>query len=97
MASSCVIFNTHNAALVEIMNHHTSKHKLMMILARDLVLTSLRHNIMFRARHIQGVHNSPADYISRFQVDKFKELCPEVDEFPTTMPESLLPESWTLI
>ena len=29
---------------------------------------------MFRARHIQGVDNTPADYISRFQVDKFKEL-----------------------
>ena len=39
-------------------------------LVHDLVLTSLRHNIMFRARDIQGVHNTPADYISRFQVDK---------------------------
>ena len=97
MANSCVIFNTDNAALVDIMNHHTSKNKFMMILVRDLVLTSLRHNIMFRARHIQGVHNTPADYISGFPVDKFKELCPEVDEFPTTMPESLLPESWSLI
>ena len=70
MANSCVIFNTDNAALVDIMNHHTSKHKLMMILVRDLVLTSLRHNIMFRARHIQGVHNTPAEYISRFRVEK---------------------------
>ena len=50
MANRCVIFNTDNAALVDIINHHTSKHKLVMILVRDLVLTSLRHNIMFRAR-----------------------------------------------
>ena len=96
MANRCVIFNTDNAALVDIINHHTSKHNLVMILVRDLVLTSLRHNIMFRARHIQGVHNTPADYISRFQVDKFKVLCPGVDEFPTAVPESLLPESWSL-
>ena len=96
MANRCVIFNTDNAALVDIINHHTSKHKLVMILVRDLVLTSLRHNIMFRARHIRGVHNTPADYISRFQVDKFKELCPGVDELPTTVPESLLPESWSI-
>ena len=92
MANRCVNFNTDNAALVDIINQYTSKHNLVC----DLVLTSLRHNIMFRAKHIQGVHNTPADYISRFQVDKFKVLCPGVDEFPTTVPESLLPESWSL-
>ena len=43
-----------------------------MILIHDLVLTSLKHNILFRARHISGVHNTDGDYISRFQVEQFK-------------------------
>ena len=66
MANRCVAFYTDNAAIVDIINRQTSKHQLVMILVRDLVLTSLKYNILFRARHIPGVHNSGADYISRF-------------------------------
>ena len=43
-----------------------------MLLVRDLVFTSLNYNILFRARHIAGVHNSRADLLSRFQVNQFK-------------------------
>lgn len=53
----------------------TSKqHKSVMVLIRDLVLSCLRYNILFRARHVPGLQNSRADYIFRFQVDNFKEL-----------------------
>ena len=97
MADKCIIFRTDNAALVDIINQQTSQHKLVMTLVRDLVLTSLQHNIVFRAKHIEGVHNTLADHLSRFQVDKFKELYPGVDPQPTSVPESLLPESWSLI
>ena len=97
MADRCIIFRTDNAALVDIINQQTSKHKLVMTLVRDLVLTSLQHNIVFRAKHIEGVHNTLADHLSRFQVDKFQELYPGVDAHPTSVPESLLPESWSLI
>ena len=38
-----------------------------------------------------------SDNISRFQVESFKELAPEADEFPTTVPTNLLPENWSLI
>ena len=96
MANRCVLFFTDNAALVEIINKQTSKHKSVMVLLRDLVLSCLRYNILFRARHVPGLQNSQADYISRFQVDNFKELAPEADEFPTTVPANLLPESWSL-
>ena len=67
-----------------------------MVLVRDLVLSCLRHNILFRARHIPGLQNSQADYISRFQVERFKEIAPEADELPTPVPANLLPESWSL-
>ena len=67
-----------------------------MILIRDLVLSCLKYNILFRASHVPGLQNSRADCISRLQVEKFKELSPEADEFPTTVPTNLQPESWSL-
>ena len=46
MANSCVLFFTDNAALVDIINKQTSKHKQVMILIRDLVLSCLKYNII---------------------------------------------------
>ena len=96
MANRYVAFYTDNAAIVDIINRQTSKHPLVMILVRDLVLTSLKHNILFRARHIPGVHNTGADYISRFQVEQFKQISPGADDLPTLVPAHLLPQSWSL-
>ena len=47
MSNQCVSLFTDNAALVDIINKQTSKHPMIMILVRDLVLTSLRQNIFF--------------------------------------------------
>lgn len=96
MANRRVAFYTDNAAIVDIINRQTSKHPLVMILVRDLVLTALKHNILFRARHIPGVHNTGADYISRFQVEQFKQISPGADDLPTLVPAHLLPQSWSL-
>ena len=96
MANRCIVFVTDNAALVSIINQQTSKHKLVMIMIRDLVLTALNYNIIFRARHIQGLNNTRADCLSRFQIARFKELPPQADELPTIVPEILLPKSWSL-
>ena len=91
MANRCIVFVTDNAALVSIINQQTSKHKLVMIMIRDLVLTALNYNIIFRARHIPGLNNTIADCLSRFQIARFKELSPQADELPTIVPEILLP------
>ena len=96
MANRCIVFVTDNAALVSIINQQTSKHKLVMILIRDLVLTALNYNIIFRARHIPGLNNTRADCLSRFQIARFKELSPQADELPTIAPEIFLPKSWSL-
>ena len=97
MADKCVIFFSDNAAVVEIINKQSSKHKGIMVLLRNLVLSCLQHNILFQARHIPGFKNSRADYLSRSQVAKFKEISPEADPYPTQVPESLMPKSWFLI
>ena len=96
MADKCVVFFTDNAAVVDIVNKQTSKHQSIMVLIRDLVSSCLRHNVLFRAKHIPGFYNTRTDYISRSQVAKFKELSPDVDENPTTIPDNLLPKSWSL-
>ena len=83
MANRCVCFVTDNGALVDIINRQTSKHKLIMLLVKDLVSTSLNYNILFQARHIAGVHNSHADLLSRVQVSQFKQIFPDADEMPT--------------
>ena len=64
---------------------------------RDLVLSCLRHNIMFRARHNPGLINSRADYLSRSQVAKVKELSPDAEQLPTPVPENLILRSWVII
>ena len=97
MSNRRVLFFTDNSALVDIINKQTSKHKSVMVLLRDLVLSCLSYNILFRAQYVPGLQNSQADNISRFQVESFKELAPEADEFPTTVPTNLLPENWSLI
>ena len=96
MADKRIIFFTDNAAVVDIINNQTSKHQGIIVLLRDLVRSCLRHNIIFQARHIPGLTNSSADYISRSQVTKFWELSPEADQFPTPISDNLLPKSWVL-
>lgn len=96
MSNRCIVFVTDNAALVSVINQQTSKNQLVMTLIRDLVSTSLRFNIIFRARHIPGLHNTQADCLSRLQIARFKELSPQADDLPTVVPENLLPRSWSL-
>jgi len=82
--------------LVDILNKQTSKHPLVMVSVRDLVLTSLRHNIVFRAIHVRGVLNRRANLLSRFQLLEFRKAFPEGDLSPTQVPENLLPRMWSL-
>ena len=91
-------FYTDNAAIVDVINKQTSKHPLVMILVRDIVLTSLTYNILFRACHIPGVtvHNSGADYISCFQVEHFKKISPGAEKLPTSVSTHLLLDNWSL-
>ena len=79
-----------------IINKQTSKHPMIVNLVRDLVLTSLRHNILFRPYHIPGVDNTRADLISRLQIVDFRKAFPDADPEPTHVPETLLPQKWSI-
>ena len=88
MGNQCVPLFKDNVALVDII--------MIMILVRDLVLTSLRHNILFRAYHVPGVDNTRADLISRLQIVDFRKAFPDADPEPTHVPETLLPQKWSI-
>lgn len=89
LANKCIYFRTDNAALVEIINKQTSKDSRIMHFLRQLVLTCLKNNILFRATHIPGKRNVLADALSRLQEDKFREMAPYAQPQPVAVP--LLP------
>ena len=69
--NQCILFHTDNLAVVHIVNKQTSKDKTLMKLTRRLIVQCLRHNIMFRAKHIAGSKNQLADELSRMQIKNF--------------------------
>ena len=94
LTDKCVTFVTNNAALVEIINKQTSKHKIVVILIRDMVLTTFKFNIFFTARHPPGKLNKHADLISRYQIEWFKAISLGMDKFPMPVPKNLQPRNW---
>ena len=73
-------------------NKSTCKDRYLMTFVRKLVLVCLKHNILFKARHMSGFKNNLADAMSRFQILRFKKLAPGyMDPMPTIIPSHLLP------
>ena len=79
-----------NESVVSIINSGHSKAPLIMELVRKLVLLSMEHNFLVRARHVPGVSNEIADALSRFQMQRFWALAPDADQIPCTIPPSLM-------
>ena len=77
---------TDNESVVHVINKQTSRDTYLLSLIRKVVLTCLRNNILFRAKHIPGIKNGLADSLSRLQVDKFKSLSHGMDRVPTPPP-----------
>ena len=61
-----------------------------MNLLRFLVLISMKHNFLVRARHVPGAKSEIADALSRFQVQRFREFAPNADHRPCTILNSLM-------
>ena len=93
----CITFFTDNEALVHVINKSTCRDTTLMVFVRKLVLVCLRHNILFKAKHISGFTNTLADALSRLQIERFRKLAPAyMDPMPTAIPSQLLPASWHL-
>ena len=74
LANKCITFQTDDQALSEVINKKTTKDRELLVLLCALVLSCLQNNILFKAVHFSGVHNTKADALSHLQVTKFKTL-----------------------
>ena len=79
-----------NDSVVTIINSGHSKAPRIMDLVRFLVLISMKHNFLVRAHRVPGVANKIADALSRFQVDRFGHVAPHANQYPCTIPPSLM-------
>ena len=77
-----------NQSVVSIINSGHSKVPRIMELVRKLVLLSMQHNFLVRARHVSGVSNEVADALCRFQMQPFRALAP--DQRPCIILPSLM-------
>ena len=79
-----------NQSVVSIINSGHSKVPRIMELVRKLVLLSMQHNFLVRARHVPGVSNEVADALSRFRMQRFRALAPDADQSPCIIMPSLM-------
>ena len=93
LTNSKVIFNCDNMAVVNMISQQTSRDPDCMTLIRKMVLICLRHNILFKSKHVSGSKNLLADSLSRLQIQKFKTLCPDAEESMTAIPLA----AWSLL
>ena len=84
-----VLFWCDNLSVVRIINRQTSRSERVMRLVRMLVLTCLKFNITFSAKHIAGTNNDVADALSRFQEERFRSLAPGANQHPEAFPTEL--------
>ena len=93
LANHAVLFLCDNEAVVHIINKQSSKEPNIMVLVRRLVLSALKFNILFKAKHIPGKHNNIADRLSRFQVNEARRLAPWLAKNPVVPPHHLFPSN----
>ena len=93
----CILFFTDNEALVYIINKQSCRDKSLMSFVRKLVSVCLKYNIVFKAKHVPGVHNKLADSLSRLQIPILKQLAPAyMNPCPSEIPHHLQPQHWQL-
>ena len=82
-----------NESVVSIVNTKRSRIPRVMDLVRHLTLLTPRFNFCIRAEHIEGKRNDMADSLSRFQMDRFRELVPHANRDQCLVPPELLKNS----
>ncbi|KAM9308277.1 uncharacterized protein PAF06_012463 [Gastrophryne carolinensis] len=81
LQNKSVLFHSDNMAVVSAINAQTASSPPVVKLLRQLVLSCLQYNILFRAVHVPGVANGIADALSRFR-ELAPEACMEGEECP---------------
>ena len=66
MANHSVLFLSDNQAVVEVINKQSAKNSHLMRLNRRLMVTAMKFNVYFKAKHIPGKTSIIADKLSWF-------------------------------
>ena len=85
-----VLARCDNMAVVNIVNHGTSRNQDAMHLARCLAFITARFEFHIVAVHIKGTLNIQADALSRNNLALFRSLHPQANQEETPVPQSLL-------
>ena len=86
----CIILHIDNIAAVYILNKQSSKDKDIMALVCRFLLACMKFNILTNFVHLEGTSNILPDLVSRFQIEEFRRLAPQMDREPTTVAAELL-------
>ena len=78
LANQCIQFHCDNIAVFHVINKNTSKDPILMKLMRRLMVTVLKHNILFRAIHIPGLKNVAAVKICILYLFIVISICTEI-------------------
>ena len=84
-----IILHCDNMAVVCTVNSMTSKSDQMLVVLRAFTLKCLELNLVVKAKHIPGKSNDITDSLSRFQMNRFRELAPNAEEQPEPIPTDL--------
>ena len=93
MANFRILCFTDNQSIVHVVNSQTSKEPLIMSLIRQLVMSTMKWKIDFKAKHIPGKSNLVADLLSRFQIQAAFQAVPWLKSTAEEVPQELLPWS----
>ena len=85
-AGKRIVISTDNQPITDVWQAGTSKSPRIMNLVRKTFLEAAHHQFSLALKYVPGKHNTIADNISRFQVQKFKTEVPEADLEPTLLP-----------
>ena len=92
--NNSILFCTDNETLVAVINKQTSQDNHVMKMVRCMVLKCLQNNILFKAKHIPGKKNVFADYLSRLQVEQFRQLAAWAQADLCLVLEKFLPQNF---
>jgi hypothetical protein len=81
-----VLFHCDNQATVAIIRKGRSKSPLIMKLMRRLTWCAARNNFVVLSTFVSGKSNVISDALSRFQMEKFRQLAPHADDRPHPCP-----------
>lgn len=80
---------TDNMACAQVWVSGSAKDPNMLRFLRPLFFLCASHNINLSLFHIDGHHNLLADFLSRFQLDRFREAHPHADAQTTPIPDHI--------